>query len=407
MFRSADNLTQAQMNPRRHISLLAALLLVSVAQAQQVQVKDLPKPVKEIEDPFSLISGAIELKSGQVMMVDAVEMDLVLVDFAKGTRTILGRKGSGPGEYRAIGALLRAPGDSIWIFDAAQQRWVTWGPDLKAGATMPMMTFDQSTGTALTAPMVGDAKGNLYASGMTINIGRGGGAGRANMQMDIPDSVGLVRVNPRDAAQRTQITRVKFPVSGKPEMKQVAERAFKYTMAFPGLVTADAWTVFPDGRIAVIRGANYTVEFIAPDGKVSTQTRIPYTPIPVSEADKTAEMDEARRAANEQIKAAKKMMPAGITMDFEMTPPASWPSTYPPISPLAALASPDGRVWVRRAIPAREGREQWDVIDQAGKLVARWKLPPKTTLIGIGAGVVYAARTDEDDFRYAQRIVIP
>lgn len=383
--------------------------LISTGAAAQVQVKDLPKPAQEIGDPFSMIVGALELKSGQVLMADAVEMDLVLVDFAKGTRTILGRKGSGPGEYRAPSALMRVQGDSLWVYDAAQQRFATWAPDLKAGATMPLMAFDQTTSTALTAPMVGDRLGRLYASAMVINMGRSGGAGGrgGNMQMEIPDSVTIVRVDVRDGAKRSELARVKFPVSGKPEMKQLSPTSFKYTLAFPGLVTADAWAVFPDGRVGLVHGNGYTVEFITPDGKRSAPVKIAYAPIPVTEADKTAEMDQALKTMKEQSAAVKKMMPANITMDFEMTPPASWPAVYPAVSALGAMAAPDGRLWVKRAIPARDGREQWDVIDPQGKLVAKWRLPAKTTLLGVGAGVVYTARTDEDDFRYAQRVEIP
>ena len=46
------------------------------------------------------------------------------------------------------------------------------------------------------------------------------------------------------------------------------------------------------------------------------------------------------------------------------------------------------------------------MIDQAGKLVARWKLPAKTTIVAIGQGVVYTVRTDEDDLRYLQRVEV-
>jgi hypothetical protein len=237
---------------------LALVFAVSASlHAQQVTPRDLPKPVKEIEDPFSMIAGALELKSGQVIMIDMAEMDLVLVDFTKGTRTILGRKGSGPGEYRAPQAMMVVPGDSLWVFDAGQMRFASWGPDMKAGATIPMMTFDQTTGTALTSPMVGDRKGRFYASSMKMEMGRSGGAGGrgGNVQMSIPDSVGVVRVDPRNPETRTELARVKFPVSGKPEMKQLGERNLKYTLQFPGLVAADAWAVFPDGRVAIVRGA--------------------------------------------------------------------------------------------------------------------------------------------------------
>ena len=379
---------------------LVALTFATPASAQAVPLRDLPKPAVEIDDPFSLVSGALEIKPNQVLAIDASEATLVLVDFAKGTRTNIGRQGSGPGEYRMPGGLFHLRGDTLWLFDAAQQRLVAYHPDLTPGTTIPMLIFDQSTSTALTAPFLGDRKGLVYASSMTIEAGRAGG----QMQMSIPDSAGVVRVDPRGKSGRTEIARVRFPTSGKPDIKQNGT-AFKYTMAYPGLVASDPWTVFPDGRIAIVRGATYAVEFIAPDGK-KTSTRITYEPIKVTAADEKAEMDSARRMMTEQAKAAQKMMPANITMDFELTPPADWPANYPPAAPLGALAGPDGRLWVKRSIPVRMGREQWDVIDAAGRLVARWRLPPRTSIVAIGQGVVYTVRTDEDDLRYIQRVDI-
>ncbi len=348
-----------------------------------------------------MVSGAIEIKPGQVLAVDGTEMELVLVDFAKGSRTTIGRQGSGPGEYRAPAGLFRLQGDTIWVLDAAQQRLVTFLPDLKPGTTIPMLTFDQSTMTATTAPFFGDRRGNVYGSAMLIQVGRGGG----EAQMSLPDSVGIVRLDPRDATKRTELAKVRFPISGKPEIK-VNGTSMKYTMAYPGLVASDPWTVFPDGRVAIIRGADYSVTFIAADGKKSAPVRIAWDPIKVTAADQKAEMDEAQRQMKEQGKAAQKMMPPNISMEFELLPPATWPANYPPVSPLGALAAPDGRLWVKRAIPLRQGREQWDVIDAAGKLVARWRLPAKTTIFALGNGVAYTVRTDEDDLRYMQRVEI-
>jgi hypothetical protein len=371
--------------------------------AQGVAVRDLPKPARELEEPFTLVSGAVEVKPGQVLAIDGSEMELALVDFAKGTRTPIGRQGSGPGEYRAPAGLFRIQGDTVWVLDALQQRLVAFNPDLTPGTTIPMVTFDAATGTALTAPFFGDRSGHVYASGMAINAGRGGG----QFQMQIPDSVGLLRIDPRDAKARTELARIRFPTSGKPEMKQLGQTAFKYTMAYPGLVTSDAWAVFPDGRVAIVRGGTYSVTFISPDGKESAASRIAFDPIRVTEADKKAEMDEANRQMKEQTKAAQKMMPPNISMEFELLPPADWPPNYPAVSPLGAIAGLDGRLWVKRSTPIRVGREQWDVIDASGKLVSRWRLPAKTTLVSVGQGAVYTVRTDEDDLRYLQRIEIP
>lgn len=382
-------------------SSLAALFVAGPLFAQAVPVRDLPKPSKEIDEPFSLVSSALEIKPGQVLAVDATEATLTLVDFTKGTRTAIGRQGSGPGEFRIPTGLFRLAGDTLWVFDAMQQRIVAFNPDMTPGTTMPMMVFDQSTMTALTAPNFSDRKGQIYASAMVIAAGRSGG----NVQMSLPDSVGVVRVDPRGKTPRIELARVRFPVSGKPDIKQNGTQ-LKYSMAFPGLVASDPWTVFPDGRLVIVRGANYSVEFYSADGKKMSTTRIAYDPIKVTAADQKAEMDEARRAMAEQGKMAQKMMPANITMDFELLPPASWPDNYPAVAPLGALPAPDGKLWVKRAIPFRQGREQWDVIDQSGKLFARWRLPAKTTVVAIGQGVVYTVRTDEDDLRYLQRVEV-
>ena len=130
---------------------LGALLVSAPALAQNVPLKDLPKPTREIEDPFSLVTSALEIKPGQVIAVDGTEMEMSLVDFAKGSKTPIGRQGSGPGEYRAPAGLFRLAGDTIWVLDAGQQRLVSFNPDLTPGTTMSFLTFDQSTMTAMKA----------------------------------------------------------------------------------------------------------------------------------------------------------------------------------------------------------------------------------------------------------------
>jgi hypothetical protein len=368
----------------------------------QVAVRDLPRPVREIDEPFSLVSAMSEIKPGLIAVYDGVDAELSTVDFASGARTKLGRSGSGPGEYRAVAGVFRMRGDTVWVLDAMQMRIVAFTPELKPGPSFPFMLFDATTSSALTAPFWSDRRGMLYASALKI-MASGGPSGGT---MQFPDTVQIVRVDPRVAGSRTELARLRYPISGKPQIQQQGTN-IKFTVAFPGLVAADAYAVFPDGRVAIARGSTYTVEFVGADGRRSAPAQIAYERVRVTDADHKAEMDEGKRAAEEQGTAVRKMMPAGVTMQLELLPPASWPEFYPPIAPLGALAAPDGHLWVKRATPARLAREQWDVISPAGKLVARWRLPTKTTLMALGAGVVYTVRTDEDDLRYAQQIVLP
>lgn len=398
------------MKHHRITTALVRCVLISFAIAvasragvsQALPVRELPSATHEIEDPFSLVSAAIEIRGGQLLVTDGVEQQLFVVDFSKRTRTPLGRQGSGPGEYRAPAGLFRLTGDTIWVLDAAQMRIAAFNPDLKPGTAFPFLLFDRQSSMALSGPYFADSRGRIYGSAMPIKAAqRGSGA-----KLQVPDTVGVVRVDARDKTSRTEIARVRARSTGNPEMER-SGNTLKYTMAFPGLVASDVWTVFPDGRVAIVRGGPYTVEFIAADGKHSTPVAVPYERFKVTDDDRKAELDQARREVQEQRKAVQKMLPANISMTFELTPPDKWPNEYPAVAGFASIPGADGKLWVKRAIPVRRGREQWDVIGRAGNLVARWQLPPKVTVVAAGDGVVYTVRTDEDDLRYIQRVPLP
>jgi len=381
-------------------SALLAPLLLAVPPAQSPQLRDLPKPARELEEPFSQIAAVMELQSGKVLVIDQIEGTLNQVDFATGARTQIGRQGSGPGEFRTPTGLGRLAGDTIWVFDGTQQRIVVLNPNLTPGTTFPLLTIDAGASTVLTAPMLVDLRGRMFASSMKVQLG--------GNNMALPDSATIVRFDPRAEGRRSELARVRLPLSGSPSVQQdPVTRSMKISTTFSGMVTADAWTVFRDGRVALVRGGGYTVEFISPDGQRTPAAAIPYQRTAVTDADRKAELDEARRLMVEQNKMATRMMPAGVTVDFELLPPANWPSHYPAVAPFGAIAAPDGRLWVKRAVPIRVAREQWDVIDQAGQLVARWQLPPKTALAGVGPSAIYTVRTDADDLRYLQRIELP
>lgn len=374
----------------------------SAAVAQQVPLKDLPKPSQELEDPFSLVSFSTELRGGRVVVSDAGDGQLFVVDFTKGTRTALGRQGSGPGEYRVPGGVFRIAGDTLWILDAAQMRIAAFRPDLTPGTTFPFLLFDQKSSSSLSGPFFVDARGRVYATTIPIKAAQSG----SGATLQLPDTAALIRIDARNKDNRSEMARVRLRSTGRPEVQR-AGNDIKYKMAFPGLIASDPWAVFPDGRLAIVRGSTYTVEYIGADGTRSAPVTIPYERIKVTEADRSAEIADAKREMGDQQKAMQKMMPANMSLTFEITPPEKWPNEYPPVGGYAAIAAPDGRLWVKRAIPVRLGREQWDVIDPKGKLVARYQLPPKVNLIAAGEGVVYTVRIDEDDLRYLQRVPIP
>lgn len=389
------------MSRRFALAALAVACLASASRAAAqgaMPFRDLPRAAVELEDPYSLVAAVREIARGRVVVADGADGELTVVNLATGEKAALGRQGAGPGEYRAPSALFRVRGDTLWVMDPPQQRFTVFLPDLKAGAPFRLEMFDATTRTAVMAPFHADESGRFYSSALPV------GAGGPNMS--IPDSVTIIRFDPRAAGERTPLAKVRFPTSGTPQMR-VDGQVIRYSMAFPGLVAADSWAVFPDGRVAIVHGGDYTVEFIGVDGRRRTSRPIPYERVPVTAADHEAEMNEAKRVLAEQLKAAQRSLPPGMRLDLTMTPPESWPATYPAIAPMMVFAAPDGRLWVRRNMPARLDREHWDVIDANGTLVARWRLPARTRMVGVGAGgAVYTVRLDEDDLQYLQRVEV-
>jgi hypothetical protein len=83
--------------------------------------------------------------------------------------------------------------------------------------------------------------------------------------------------------------------------------------------------------------------------------------------------------------------------------PASWPEFLPPFLGGAFSFAPDGMLWVKRTGPA-DAPPTYDVISETNGIVMRVVLPLKSRVVGFGAnGVVFVARTDDDDLQHLQR----
>jgi len=82
----------------------------------------------------------------------------------------------------------------------------------------------------------------------------------------------------------------------------------------------------------------------------------------------------------------------------------TWPEVMPAFTgSRAVLAAPNGELWVRRAQPAAADGSTYDVFDQQGRLVRQVAFTGQRVVLGVGAGVVFVSRTDEDDLQWIER----
>jgi hypothetical protein len=167
------------------------------------------------------------------------------------------------------------------------------------------------------------------------------------------------------------------------------------------LQSVDVWAAYRDGTVAVVRAATYRVEFFAPDGTRSSAEPVPFTPIPVSNADRKRVMDDYKRVGDAAL-AALPTRTSILAVTYEE--PRAWPETHPPFrSDVAPLVDPQDRLWLATRCAKDESALCYDVIDRRGALVERYRLPTKTRVVGFGRDVVYTAFASKSDKDVLQR----
>ena len=388
--------------PRALGALALSAATCGVAAGQQPLV--LSRPDAAHGEPFSVISGVRELRDGRVLVSDSKEKLVVIVDF-KGGATAVGREGTGPAEYLLPNAIAALPGDSAAIWDGGNHRYLMIHPDGRPGRTFrlepPEGLGNRGYGAfASTLPRGVDARGNIYFQGSPFTQNAGG-------EMAPADSVPVIMFD--RARQRPETVAYVRPPTGNATVRPAPNgRGVSITngLANP-LLPLDSWAVLLDGRIAVVRGDAYRVDFYAPHGARTTGAAAPYGKIRVDAAVKEMIIAQRRRQLSG---AAPRSRPGGgetpdIPSDamkrlLDLDP---WPEFMPPFLRDAAIARNNGQIWVLRAAPTETAPSVYDVFDGAGRLAGRVQLPPGTRVVAFGAGTVYAVRTDADELQYLER----
>jgi len=259
-----------------------------------------------------------------------------------------------------------------------------------------------------------------------------GGPG-AFMPPEIPDSAPLTRV---DLVSR-QVDTIGFLRVPKIKMDIQRDdngRVSITAMANP-LPVVDDWAVLSDGSIALVRGRDYHVDFIRPDGSRESAAKIPFDWKRLTDEDKVAFIDSVKAAR--QRMAANAPTPAvpgapagggaagggganagapgevrimiggpggapggaggmGGGREVTFVPPSELPDYQPPFFVGAARADNEGHLWIRTTpTKAISGGPVYDVIGAKGELVERVQVPKDRTIVGFGpGGIVYLLARD-------------
>lgn len=375
------------MTPRAHVSaLLGAVALWAALACGETSppVPDAP-PISpslgEFPGNFTGPLRAVELPDERLLVHDPREQRFVLLDWSSGTETDAARIGDGPLEYRSGIRLVRAPGDSAWLFDNSRSRILVFSPEGK-----PLRAFPIPVGDGPAARLSQPWLREVGSDGSWFGQSRGFGYPPT---LTIADSAAVVHVSADGARVDT--------------LAQLATYRFDATLSPVRRLNAfdqrDTWAALSDGTVIVLRDSTYIPELYLPDGTRRVAEPIPYVPVRLTREAAERMLDSTARLTGQLV--ARMVEGAGISPTARMPAlalpdplPAQWPLFYE--DPLFVDFS--DRLWVRvRTAPFDTGSVRYDVIDRDGRFVRAVSLPPRAHIVTLGRRYVYVGRRDADD----------
>ncbi len=433
----------------RSLSLCAAATTLAAGlRAQSLPPVRPLGPVTRVSatDQLGSVSSVRPLPGGRVLVNDLVRRQVVLLDsmFARDV-IVADTTAATANAYGArAGGLIPYRGDSSLFIDPASLSMLVIDG---AGKVARVMAVPRPTDAQF---MVGgpfgtpgfDSKGRIVYRGFTRpNLPPPGAGGPGGMQVpEQPDSAPILRValdtRTLDTASFFKIPKTKASVTQN-DRGQVS-----ISMVMNPMPVVDDWTLLPDGTLAVVRGADYHVDWLAPDGARTSTPKIPFDWQRMSDEAKATFLDSAKTA----MEVARSRMvttgaaggnvvtsggpPGGagamgggtVVMRFDAGPggggpppaggspiaiappainmvtPAELPDYRPAFGTGATRADLDGNLWIRTSKVANGG-PVYDVVNRQGVLVDRVAFPFGRVIAGFGPGVVYMGVRDDNGAR--------
>ncbi|HYD54614.1 MAG TPA: hypothetical protein VEA99_18415 [Gemmatimonadaceae bacterium] len=344
---------------------LVALALPALLQAQQDSAgQRLGPPVRRIAtasavstEPLGQVNAVRELPDGRVLVNDVQRRRLLLMDTSLAVvAVVLDSLTEVSNSYgMRPGALLAHRGDSALFVDPASFTMLVLdekGRVVRVRAVPRMQDASTLTNTVFGIPGT-DAGGRLVYR-------RNAEASRPRVRppAGVPwfpqeaDSAFLVAIDIESRRLDTLGT-LRLPRSGPPTVRMLPGGGFTVSSVSNPLPLTDDWAVTSDGRVAVVRGRDYRVEYREPDGSWRSGPKLPYDWQRLLDVDKARIVDsvrsQQRRAAqrthaSEMIRwvnrYGKKQYPKGFTLpadftipnghprDWVLPPDARWPERY-------------------------------------------------------------------------------
>lgn len=324
--------------------------------AQAVTVEVVARSADDLV--FTDISGLGVDGRGRIYVADPFATSLPVLGPDGTLVDSLGRRGSGPGEFRMLSNLQVLPGDSLQVWDARQSRVIVFPPD--AGATAHTRTLAAENGIPTRVWRLPGR--DAYLAHHRPPVRFDGGGGPRIDRLRLLDARGGIRSEVAAFPSRG------FLIAGT----SLTPNPF----GAEGLFAHDS-----RGRLHMVWSDSAVVRSYDADGTLIGTFSLPVERQPVRRSDRAAVLDDLGDGAA--------LFASALT---DSTPP-DWPAVA------GLLVDDRDHLWIALSGP-REAAIEWVRVSGEGAYLGSVRLAPGTRLHAVHGGLLYASRRDENDVPY-------
>src|SRR5438552_1725215 len=429
---------------------------LSIAQSLP-RIRQLGPVTAFAKEPLGAVSTVRHLPDGRVLVNDILGRRIVMFDSTLSTPAVIADTTSATAGAYGIrpGGLIAYRGDSTLFVDPASLSMLVIDPNGKIARVIAAPRA-QDVGFLVGGPfgnpgfdpmgrLVYRAPPNFAAMRPPPTSGD-----RLPQFPPLPDSAALVRydLTTRKVDTVTFFKTPKFSMN----VTRSPDGGIRVSSMVNPLPQGDDWALLSDGTIALVRTKDYHVDWLNPDGTMTSSPKIPFQWERLTDEAKVAFIDSARVAiekarASGQFGAgglqsiatggpegvargprregqsspapapAPNNQPGTMTVTsggnttvtavgpgggglggplppLTMISPSELPDYKPAFAPGSTRADADGNLWVRTSQNV-DARPVYNVINRKGELIDRVQLPANRILAGFGSGgIVYLAVRD-------------
>lgn len=394
--------------------LLAICIPVASLLAQRLPPVRPLGPVGKVSPPGILgsVSYVRSLPNGNVIVSDVQRAQVILFDanLEKLKAIYDSTTSDWAGLFYPMGAILAFKGDSTLFIDIRALSMLVLDA---SGHVARVMAIPSSESASLRGGPFGtpayDPRGRIvFRKGMPASFREETGSA---VQSGFADSVPLYRVDLASRQMET-LTYVKVSPSRAFGRKDNSDRTPVITLFINPYAIVDDWALLPDGRLAVIRGKDFHVDWLELSGQWTATAKIPFEWERLDDEAKArlvdsvnTKQDSLRHALEERARAqsadARSPGRSGESREtarITMVPPKELADYRPAFNQGATRVDTDGNLWVRTTTRSDKG-PIYDVINSKGELIDRVILPFGRVISGFGPGVVYMGVLDDKGAR--------